>query len=239
VTPTGPAGRRPGRQVIPRPHGARSVEGVPWDLAVPVGLERVRAAFAAAGPPGPPDPAVPEGGAPPGLPAAVLVALFEEGGEARVILTRRSSNLRSHTGEVAFPGGRLEPAEDPLAGALREASEEVGLDPASADVLGELPPLSTLSSRSSISPFVAALPGRPDLRPNPAEVERIFDVTLAELASPGVYHEERWPVPGMGERSVHFFHLDGDTVWGATARILRHLLDVVAGGPLGRMAEGI
>ena len=227
--------RRNGRQVVPRPPGARPGGAAPWDVDRPIRLTAVRAAFDALGPPGQlADGPVPGGvlpGATPARPAAVLVALFEEAGEARVVLTRRAAHLRSHTGEVAFPGGRLEPTEEPLAAALREAGEEVGLDPAVCDVVGELSPLSTMSSRAVITPFVAVLPGRPQLRPNPAEVEHAFDVALSDLAGAGVYREEWWPIPGLGERPVYFFELADDTVWGATARILRQLLDVVAGAP--------
>ncbi len=164
-------------------------------------------------------------------PAAVLCALFDEDNEARVVLTRRSSRLRSHTGEVSFPGGRLDPGEAPIAAALREASEEVGLDPASVDILGQLSPLSTFSSQAIITPFVGVLPGRPLLHPNPAEVERAFDVPLAELVREGVYTEELWELPGAGWRALNFFHLIGDTVWGATARILRELLELILQGP--------
>jgi 8-oxo-dGTP pyrophosphatase MutT (NUDIX family) len=163
-----------------------------------------------------------------GSPSAVLVPLFEEHGHCRVVLTRRSSNLRSHTGQVAFPGGRLEPEEEPLEAALREASEEVGLDPAVCEILGELTPLATLSSGAQITPFVAALPGRPELRPQPSEVERVFDVSLTELMDAEAFRHEVWPFEG-GERSMYVFEVEGDTVWGATARILVELLDLVAG----------
>jgi 8-oxo-dGTP pyrophosphatase MutT (NUDIX family) len=161
--------------------------------------------------------------------AGVLVPLFEEAGETRVILTRRAAHLRSHTGEVAFPGGRLEPGEDAPAGAMREAHEEIGLDPAEVEVLGELAPLETASSRSRITPIVGALARRPRLAPNPAEVARIFDVSLAELVSDGIYREERWDLPGHGDRPMHFFELEDETVWGATARILTELLELVVG----------
>jgi 8-oxo-dGTP pyrophosphatase MutT (NUDIX family) len=167
------------------------------------------------------------------IPAAVLVPLFEEDGESRVILTRRSDRLRSHTGEVSFPGGRLDPGEAPVAAALREAGEEIGLDPASVEILGQLAPLATLSSRSSITPFVGVLAGRPALSPNPAEVELAFDVSLAELATEGVHREEHWHRPELTDRSelahraVHFFELRDDTVWGATARILHQFLELV------------
>src|SRR5436190_1645817 len=73
------------------------------------------------------------------------------------------------------------------------------------------------------------LPGRPALVPNPAEVARIFDVSVADLMEPDVYHEERWNIPGMGERPMHFFDVADETVWGATARILHDLLTLVTG----------
>ncbi len=163
-------------------------------------------------------------------PAAVLCALFDDHGHAAVVLTRRSAMLRSHTGEVSFPGGRLDPGETPLAAALREAEEEVGLDPGGVEIVGTLRPLSTSSSSSLITPFVGVLPGRPQLRPNAAEVARVFTVTLGELVAPGTYHEEIWEREG-GAFGVHFFEVLGETVWGATARMLRDLLDRVLPGP--------
>jgi 8-oxo-dGTP pyrophosphatase MutT (NUDIX family) len=161
--------------------------------------------------------------------AAVLAALFEEAGEARVILTRRAAHLRSHTGEVSFPGGRLDEGdEDALAAALRESTEEVGLDPAMVEIIGELSPLATVGSRAAITPFVGVLPTRPTLTPNPAEVELAFDVALAELMRDGVFSEERWRWAGQEDRPMYFFDLPDDTIWGATARMLYELLELVA-----------
>ncbi|HZN14182.1 MAG TPA: CoA pyrophosphatase [Acidimicrobiales bacterium] len=160
--------------------------------------------------------------------AAVLAALFEEDGEARVILTRRAAHLRSHTGEVSFPGGRLDEGEDALAAALRESAEEVGLEPSSVDIIGELSPLATVGSRSAITPFVGVLAARPDLVANPAEVELAFDVSLAELMNDGVFREERWRWAGIEDRPMYFFDLPDDTIWGATARMLYELLELVA-----------
>lgn len=185
--------------------------------------------MATMGPAKPWPPAVPASQLPfQGAPAAVLVPLFEEDGQARVILTRRSSRLRSHTGEVSFPGGRLDPGEAPLAAALREASEEVGLVPDDVEILGQLEPLATLSSRSGITPFVGVLATRPALHPNPHEVEHAFDVALVDLMAEGVHQEERWDTPWAEDRPVHFFDLPDDIVWGATARILHQLLELVA-----------
>ncbi len=168
--------------------------------------------------------------------AAVLCTLWEEDGQAVVLLTRRSSTLRSHTGEVSFPGGRIEPGESPVDAALREAEEEVGLDPAAVEVIGQLPPMATVSSDSIITSYVAVLASRPALRPNPAEVERAFAAPIVDLVADGTFHEERWSWPGGGDRPLYFFDLPGDTVWGATARLLVDLLAVlrpVLAGPGG------
>ncbi|MDA8342132.1 MAG: CoA pyrophosphatase [Actinomycetota bacterium] len=181
--------------------------------------------------------------APPGTTdrSAVLVALFEEGGEARVILTVRSDRLRSHRGEVAFPGGRLDAGEGPVEAALREAEEEVGLTPSLVEVIGSLTPLSTYSSGTRMTPIVGTLASRPVLRAAPGEVARIFDVSLRDLIADGVFHTEVWPPrPGRpvlradgsafwggAVAPVVFYDVAGETVWGATARILTELLAAV------------
>lgn len=161
-------------------------------------------------------------------PSAVLVPVFDdEDGEAHIVLTRRGSWMRSHTHQVAFPGGRVEEGERPEQAALREAWEEVRLEPASVRVVGQLTSLSTMSANAAITPFVGVIEGgRPALEANPEEVERVFDVSFSELLHPDVFREEVW---GFGdiERSVYFFEVDLDTVWGATARMLFELLTLV------------
>jgi 8-oxo-dGTP pyrophosphatase MutT (NUDIX family) len=163
--------------------------------------------------------------------AGVLVALYDdpEGGGPHVVLTRRSSRLASHSHEVSFPGGRRDPGDPDLwATALREANEEIGLDPGAPRLVGRLDPLVTVGSRSLIHPFVAVLPGPPDLVPNAAEVEAVLLVPLAELLLDEVYREEEWSrfdVPWI----ITFFELQGDTVWGATAAMLRQLLSLSLG----------
>jgi 8-oxo-dGTP pyrophosphatase MutT (NUDIX family) len=163
-------------------------------------------------------------------PAAVLCALFDEDDQAHVVLTRRSAGLRSHTSQVSFPGGRLDPGESALDAALREAWEEIGLEPGAVEIIGRLTTMRTMRSPAPIVPFVGVLPGRPALLPNPAEVERAFTVSLAELSDAEVYREEIWTFPDEPERAMHFFELFGDTVWGATAHMLHELLDLVLGG---------
>jgi len=159
--------------------------------------------------------------------SAVLVALFEEDGETRVVLTRRASTLRSHTGEVSFPGGRIEPDETAEAAAKREALEEVQMDTTAMEVIGTLSTLSTMASIAGITPVVGLLPERPTLHPDPSEVEFVFDISLAELLVDGIFHEERWDTPWGNDRTINFFTLPHDIIWGATARVLRELLEMV------------
>jgi 8-oxo-dGTP pyrophosphatase MutT (NUDIX family) len=166
--------------------------------------------------------------------AAVLAALFEEDGEARLVLTRRASSLRSHRGEVSFPGGRLDAGEDAPRAALREAFEEIALNPAQVTMEGWIHPVLTVVSASLIMPLVATVPSRPHVVASPAEVERVFDVPLSDLSDPDIFHEERWSFPGHpipdspdGSFPVWFFEVEGELIWGATARMIHELLRVV------------
>ncbi len=219
---------RGGDQKIPRPESSRPGGPAPWAhlgaSSRRVTLAEVRrrlaelpgvtpaGAFAAAS----------ESGA---RLAAVLVLLFEERGEARVILTKRPETMPSHRGEIAFPGGRYEPSLDAgLADtALREAEEEIGLDPGLVEIVAELDVIGTVGSGFVISPFVGVLDGRPRLEPHPTEVVKVFDVALSELMHDDAFREERWDIWGA-DQAVHFYELPGETVWGATARMLTAFL---------------
>jgi 8-oxo-dGTP pyrophosphatase MutT (NUDIX family) len=234
---TGPAPEGPtrgGSQNIPRPAGARAGGGAPW-AGLPaaervVTLDAIRAAFT--GRLGARSAIEDRSGV---RPSAVLAPLYEQDGEVFVVLTRRGRAMRSHRGEVSFPGGLSEPGEDVQAAALRETFEEIGLAPDRVEIVGELDHLTTVSSRSYIVPHVGVLPGeRPALTPNPAEVDLVLHVPLAELLLDEVYREERWMWAGV-ERPIFFFELVGDTVWGATAAMLRQLLALTLGfdAPLG------
>lgn len=164
-------------------------------------------------------------------PSAVLVVLADdEHGDAGVLLTRRSTALRNHSGEMSFPGGRLDGNETAVEAALREAHEEVGLDPSTVEVVGELNHLATVVSRSHIVPIVGRLPRQLHLAPASTEVERVMWVPLAEFVRIDTYRAERWTVP-WGERVLYFFELDDETVWGATALVLRDLFSRL-GGPV-------
>jgi 8-oxo-dGTP pyrophosphatase MutT (NUDIX family) len=159
-------------------------------------------------------------------PAAVLVLLYPDAsGEARLVLTERVSYDGHHSGEVSFPGGKAEPADaDAAATALREATEEIWLDPevAGVTVVGALDPVFIPVSDFRIDPIVAVAAREPALRPNPTEVSRILTPPVAAFLPDGdVEIVERtirdWPLRYGGYR------IDGLHVWGATARILGQL----------------
>jgi 8-oxo-dGTP pyrophosphatase MutT (NUDIX family) len=163
--------------------------------------------------------------------AAVLVPLYEENGETWVVLIKRPETMSSHRGEIAFPGGKFEPGVDTdlRATALREAHEEVGLDPDKVEIVAQLDTIGTVASKFTITPFVGFLAVRPTLTASPSEVVRILEVPLAELLDPDVYREERWDTHTF-DFDVHFYDLDDETVWGATARILTSFLSHLAAG---------
>jgi 8-oxo-dGTP pyrophosphatase MutT (NUDIX family) len=162
-------------------------------------------------------------------PSAVLVALLDGPLGAEVLLTRRGWHLSNHKGEISFPGGRMDPGETPVDTALREAFEEVGLDPSLVEVHGELHHLSTVVSKSYIVPVVGRLRERPVLRAGASEVDRILFVPLAELTRADTYRQEVWIHPG-GDWPIHFFELDDETIWGATGRMLTQLLAITLVG---------
>lgn len=222
-----PAGRG-GPQRIPRPADARLGGPPPWidrrlDDA-PVRLSTVEEALLArTGRQVVPTDGIGE--------SAVLVLLHEDDHRTHVVLTRRAPDMRHHAHEVAFPGGRRDPADADLwSTALREAEEETGLDPSSVRALGTLDAFVTVGSQTLVHPFVGTVAERPDLTPAPAEVESIRHVPLDELLRPDVWREELWPIEGR-ERAITFFELVGDTVWGATGAMLRQLLAVITASP--------
>jgi 8-oxo-dGTP pyrophosphatase MutT (NUDIX family) len=217
---------RGGGQRIPRPTAWTEGGPPPWlaGNAADLTLDDLRARFATRGP-GRPTPLVLEGS----TESAVLAPLFVDEGEVQVLLTVRGQHLRNHQGEVSFPGGRLDPGETALEAALREAAEEIALAARDVEIIGTLDDVATVGSRSLIHAFVGVLPQPPsELIPNPLEVDRVLLVPLSELMGEGVFREERWGVAPL-ERSIYFFELDDETVWGATARMLVNLLCIAHG----------
>jgi 8-oxo-dGTP pyrophosphatase MutT (NUDIX family) len=158
-------------------------------------------------------------------PAAVLVPIVWHEAGPGILLTVRSARLSSHAGQVAFPGGRLEAGETPEAAALREAAEEVGLDPRLPVIIGRLPDHRT-GTGYRVTPVVAFLDPPLDLTPDPGEVQAIFELPLATILDPAA------PVQREGEwrgrrRSYWVWPHDEHLVWGATAAMLMNLSRVL------------
>jgi 8-oxo-dGTP pyrophosphatase MutT (NUDIX family) len=160
--------------------------------------------------------------------AAVLLPLYGWPDEPGLIFTERRADLRRHAGEISFPGGRQDEADaDPMATALREAEEEIGLRPAEVQLSGALPPTSTFVTGYRIHPFVGIVadPSELALKPNPAEVETVLAFSLDGLRKG--YAMRRLVRRGV---PIHTptYEIDGQLIWGATARILSELLDRLA-----------
>jgi 8-oxo-dGTP pyrophosphatase MutT (NUDIX family) len=192
-----------------------------------VTLERLRAALAARTPGDAPVDRIrpehlPAGGF---TRAANLVLLHEREGKPHLLLTRRPMHMRRHAGQLSFPGGRIEPGEDALTAALREAREEIGLDPAHAEILGRLSETLVLQSAFRLTPWVASVPYPYPYVAAPREVEEILHVPFEALLRPEAHHVERREAYGMN-LDVHYFELDGEVLWGATARITWELLGI-------------
>ncbi|MDP9000841.1 MAG: CoA pyrophosphatase [Myxococcota bacterium] len=155
--------------------------------------------------------------------AAVLLPLFERDGEVHVWLVRRPASMRSHAGQVAFPGGKNEASDDSLLiTALRETEEELGIARASVDVLGALDDMLTVTG-FTITPWVGWLAPNVEVRPNPSEVARAFAPSLRAFLEPS---------SAIGARPG--WKVDGELVWGATAVMVDHLVAVLASLDRGR-----
>jgi 8-oxo-dGTP pyrophosphatase MutT (NUDIX family) len=160
-----------------------------------------------------------------GTEAAVLLPLYGWPDEPGLIFTERRADLRRHAGEISFPGGRQDDGDADLAAtALREAQEEIALDPAAVELIGALPPASTFVTGYRIQPFVGRVadPGDLDLRPNPSEVETVLTFSLELLR--GGYEMRRLVRRGVPIRTPTY-EVEGQLIWGATARILGDLLE--------------
>ncbi|WP_312908845.1 NUDIX hydrolase [Natronosalvus caseinilyticus] len=157
--------------------------------------------------------------------AAVLTPVIDRDGEDHLLFTRRADHLGEHPGQMSFPGGGREPQDDSiLETALREADEEIGLEPSAVDVVGQLDDIRTVTEYA-VTPFVGRIPDRlydPDER----EVAEIVVLPLSAFLDPDNYEYDRRDHPYYGDIVIHYFHVDGYTVWGATGRILVQLLEL-------------
>ncbi|MDH7516424.1 MAG: CoA pyrophosphatase [Bacteroidota bacterium] len=161
--------------------------------------------------------------------AAVLVPLLPEEGRWHVLFTRRSDALDRHGGQVSFPGGAAEKGESPYMTALREAGEEIGLLPGDVEILGELDELCTPTGYV-ITPVVGVLRQGVPLTPSRNEVARLFTVPLDFFADEHNAASETRIVDGR-PREVWFYRTDGETIWGATALIIRGMLERLRASP--------
>ncbi|MDQ4072063.1 MAG: CoA pyrophosphatase [Actinomycetota bacterium] len=155
--------------------------------------------------------------------AAVLIPLFERGGELHAVFTERRADLRRHGGEISFPGGRRDLRDADLsATALREAHEEIGLPTDAVQLVGALPPTGTFVTDYRIHPFVGVVELRHEWRTQPTEVEAVLELSLPALVRG--YAARRLWTKGVPFKTPTYA-VDGNFVWGATARIVEDLLD--------------
>lgn len=155
-----------------------------------------------------------------GVKAAVLVPFYEQDGVLRLIMTRRPDTMRSHPGDVVFPGGMIEPTDEgPVHTAIREAWEEVGLPPDQVEVLGGLESVHTRSVTMRIVPVVARVQRPATLVPQPEEVSAIIEPSIDQLLEDGEWRRSVW-----GGREMWFYEFPEGVLWGATAFIVRGLL---------------
>lgn len=160
-------------------------------------------------------------------PAAVLVPIQERDDGDHLVLTKRAEGLNHHRGQVAFPGGRVDGADrDELEAALREAQEEIGIDPAHVRVLGRLDQV-TAAYDFVVTPFVGVIPPFYEFRLNPVETDAVFSVPIASLLDPSCVALADH-LSSHGEPVYHFY-CDGWDIWGATARIIVQFLELVYG----------
>jgi 8-oxo-dGTP pyrophosphatase MutT (NUDIX family) len=162
-------------------------------------------------------------------PAAVLVGLVQREAGLSVLLTRRADTLRSHTGQVAFPGGRCDPGETPWETALREAHEEIGLDPSLVELAGLSSPYRTAVTGFQIIPVVGFVSPDITLKPNPHEVADIFETPFGFLMDPKNLEQQERETPAGERRRFYAATWEGQYIWGATAGMLRALYDRLYG----------
>jgi 8-oxo-dGTP pyrophosphatase MutT (NUDIX family) len=157
--------------------------------------------------------------------AAVVAPVVDRGGSDALLFTKRADHLGEHAGQMSFPGGGREPSDAGLeATARREANEEIGLRDDEIDVVGRLDDIPTVSEYA-VRPFVSRIPDR-EYVPDEREVAEIAVLPVAELTDLANYESERRDHPYYGEVRLHFFHVGGYTVWGATGRMLVQLLEL-------------
>ncbi len=158
--------------------------------------------------------------------AAVLLPIIDRG-EPMILFTKRTDRVGQHKGQISFPGGVVEPTDASLLeAALRECEEEIGLPRAAVEPLGALDDTETVATSFVITPFVGLVREPVAWQPDGEETERVIEVPYAALAEEGSFRVETVTRDGV-TRPVYYFDYGGDTIWGATARILVHYLELL------------
>lgn len=162
--------------------------------------------------------------------AAVLVPIVERDDGPALVFAKRTDTVGQHAGQISFPGGRVDPTDAGfLAAALREAYEEVALPVEAVEPLGALDDTETVATQFIITPWVGLVRGPVAWKPDGREIERVIEVPYARLADPASLRVEQGRRGGVW-REMYYWDLEGgDVIWGATARILKHYLDLLAG----------
>jgi len=166
---------------------------------------------------------------PPGplIAAAVLLPIVDHAGEPYILFAKRTDRVGHHKGQIAFPGGVIDPGDaSALDAALREAEEEISLPRAAVEPLGAIDDSETVATRFVITPFVGVVRRPVAWQPDGHEIERVIEVPFELLAAEGSCRVEHWERDGV-TRPVYFFEYKEDTIWGATARILVQFLELV------------
>jgi 8-oxo-dGTP pyrophosphatase MutT (NUDIX family) len=165
---------------------------------------------------------------PPGplIRAAVLLPIIDRGAPY-VLFAKRTDRVGHHKGQISFPGGVVDPTDASLVdAALRECEEEIALPREHVEVLGTLDDTETFATRFVITPFVGVVRSPVAWRPDGEEIEKVIEVPYAALVEPGGFRVEQWDRDGV-TRPVYFFEWQDETIWGATARILKRYLDLL------------
>jgi 8-oxo-dGTP pyrophosphatase MutT (NUDIX family) len=159
--------------------------------------------------------------------AAVLLPLYETEAGPHFVLTKRTTSVPTHKGQISFPGGGFQEADgDLLTTALRESEEEIGLRAGDVTVVGALDDTVAATTAHVVRPFVGFVPHPYPFRLDPFEIEHLVHLPLRPLMEPDSFREEIWERDGR-PHSVFFYEHNGQTIWGLTARILKQFVEVV------------
>jgi len=160
--------------------------------------------------------------------SAVLVPIFKKNGQYHLLFMQRTERVKDHKGQISFPGGAYEKEDNELLNtALREAEEEIGLAPHDVEVLGELDDMLTVATSYIISPFVGLIPYPYPFKLDHFETEELIEVPIATLLDKNCFSESKSISNGQ-EIEVYFYKYENKVIWGATARILKQFLGIVA-----------